>query len=139
MPTYHNLIVACTMQPSESSRNTERASTTVSCSHTFEEGVLQIQIALSKAGGWWEGGNTSSVDLLHTMESHSITQIKPGYKQHTPYTKTHRESALSISLSLDFFFCSHFFSLLFFLSPAHVDSNTDTLLPIGTLGSCLTS
>lgn len=73
MPTYHTLIVAHTMQPSESPRNIERAFTIVSCSQAFEEGALQIQIALSKDRGWWEGGNTSSVDLLLTMESHGIT------------------------------------------------------------------
>lgn len=100
VPTYHTLIVAHTMQPSESPRNTERASKTVSCSHPFEEGVLQIQIALSKAGGRWEGGNTSSVDLLHTMESHGITQIKAEYKQaHSLYKDTQTATCPSHFLS----------------------------------------
>lgn len=100
MPTYHTLIVARTMQPSESPRNIERASTTVSCSHAFEEGALQIQIALSKAGGWWEGGNTSSVDLLHTMESHGITQIKPRYKQaHSLHKETQGERPVHLTFS----------------------------------------
>lgn len=79
--------------------------TTVSCSHVFEEGALQIQTALSKSRGWWEGGNTSSVDLLLTMESHGRTQIKPRYKHHSAYTKTLREHKLSISLLLISFFC----------------------------------
>lgn len=101
VPTYHTLIVAHTMQPSESPRNMERASKTVSCSHPFEEGVLQIQIALSKAGGQWEGGNTSSVDLLHTMESHGITQIKAEYKQaHSLYKDTQTATCPSHFLSL---------------------------------------
>lgn len=100
MPTYHTLIVAHTMKPSESPRNIERASTTVSRSHAFEKGVLQIQIALSKAGGWWEGGNTSSVDLLLTMESHGITQIKPGYKQtHSLHKDTQGERPVHLTLS----------------------------------------
>lgn len=101
MPTYHTLIVAHTMQPSESSRNIERASTTVSRSHAFEEGVLQIQIALSKTGrGWWEGGNTSSVDLLLTMESHGITPIKPGYKQaHSLHKDTQGERPVHLAFT----------------------------------------
>lgn len=99
------------MQPSESPRNIERASKTVSCSHPFEEGVLQIQIALSKAGSWWEGGNTSSVDLLRTMESHGITQIKAKYKQaHSLYKDTQTATCPSHFLSF------LLFSFLFFLS-----------------------
>lgn len=133
MPTYHTLIVAHTMQPSESPRNTERASKTLSCSHPFEEGVLQIQIALSKAGGWWEGGNTSSVDLHHTMESHSITQIKPEYKQaHSSHKETQTATCPS-----HFLWIFHFFSLLFILSFAHRLSHRH--IAIGTLGRCHTS
>lgn len=107
VPTYHTLIVAHTMQPSQSPRNIETASKTVSCSHPFEEGVLQIQIALSKAGGWWEGGNTSSVDLLHTMESHRITQIKAEYKQaHSLYKDTQTATCPSHFLSFLSFICT---------------------------------
>lgn len=123
MPTYHTLIVAHTMQPSESPRNTDRASKTLSCSHPFEVGVLQIQIALSKAGGWWEGGNTSSVDLHHTMESHSITQIKPEYKQaHSSHKDTQTATCPSHFLWI------FFFSLLpFLLSPVHSFICTQTV------------
>lgn len=78
MPTYHTLIVARTMQPSESPRNIVRASTIVSCSHAFEEGALQIQIALSKEGGWWEGGNTSSVESTphNGVTRHNINKAR---------------------------------------------------------------
>lgn len=48
VPTYHTLIVTYTMQLSKSPMNTESASTTVSCSHALVEGVLLIEIALSK-------------------------------------------------------------------------------------------
>lgn len=111
------------MQPSESPRNIERASKTVSCSHPFEEGVLQIQIALSKAGGWWEGGNTSSVDLLRTMESHGITQIKAEYKRaHSLYKDTQTATCPSHFLSF------LLFSFLFFLSFFHLHTGCYTLL-----------
>lgn len=114
------------MQPSDSSRNVERASKTVSCSYAFEEGVLQIQIALSKAGGGgcWEGGNTSSVDLLHTMESRGITQIKPEYKQAPSLHKDTPRAPCP----------SRFLFLLQFLLPPVLSFtciHRQTLLPIG--------
>lgn len=34
--------------------------------------------------GWWEGGNTSSVEMVLTKESHSITQRKREYKYRRP-------------------------------------------------------
>lgn len=100
MPTYHTLIVAHTMQPSDSSRNVERASKTVSCSYAFEEGVLQIQIALSKAGGGllrgWEyklsGSNPHNGITRHNTN-------KARVQASTILTQRHAESALSISLS----------------------------------------
>lgn len=95
----------------------EGASKTVSSSHSFEKGVLQIQIALSTTGGLVGGWEYK---LSGSTPHNGITQHntnKARVQASSLLTQRRADSNLSVSLSLDsFLLCCHFFSLPFALS-----------------------
>lgn len=118
-----------TMQPSESPRDTVRDSATVSCLHTFAEGVLLIQMASSKTGlvGGWEYKLSGSTPH-NGITKHNTNKAKVQANTLLPQTHTGRMPCLSEFLLISFFNHVPFPSILFFIWE-HNTTVTDTMFP----------